>query len=147
MNLRNGAAVLLLTHDCEAAFVAPRLQKDSHGLLECISGGSEEGEQWLTTALRETREEAGVQHPALFPLGMVDRHRGGKLIHLHLYVCRLLEGQMPRQEVGDPPPRGPWERVLLSLLRTEPRAALAAPLDIILSVLDDLTPEDLRKLL
>ena len=75
-------------------FLLTKRFEDAHlgGLWEFPGGKVEEGESLEDALIREIREELGVEIE-IGPLYFTQAHQyPGRLVHLHFFECRILEG-------------------------------------------------------
>lgn len=63
------------------------------GLWEFPGGKARPGELPAAAAVRETREETGLEVEAVGELGVIQTAHDGKRVDLHLIKCRPLAGQ------------------------------------------------------
>ena len=68
-------------------------KKQDH--YEFPGGKVELGETLEQTALRETREEIGIDASIVKYWGHIDFHIGGKNFRSHIYLAKILRGQTP----------------------------------------------------
>ncbi len=98
-----GSVVILpVTEDGNALLVKQWRQAAGKVLLEAPSGTREPGEDPLTTARRELREEAGVSAGEMTPLGGMWVAPGYSTEFTHGYLARnLSENPLPQDEGED----------------------------------------------
>lgn len=74
------------------------LTKRSDFEVWCLPGGHvDEGESVATAAMREAREEVGVEVELTRYVGVYSRLGGDETIHLHLFVAEIVGGEITPQ--------------------------------------------------
>ena len=122
VEIKHGASVLALEDDGHVWLVKEWKYAVSRWSIEVVSGGIEPGEDALTTAKRELREEAGLAARDWLPLGFVDPFTTMLYCPNHLFVARGLSA-VPREpeeaETYMEPMRVPIEQAERMALRGE----------------------------
>ncbi len=111
-----GVVVLLLDGAC--VWLAERLAADKpfKGFYAAPGGSVEPGEDLLTAAVRELREETGLAiHPMRLRFGATTQHtykQTGSGFTMHWFSVDLLPGELPQDT--EPHKQGMWTKFLLT---------------------------------
>ena len=118
--LKRGTAVLLLDPTRSKVWMGARIQaRDFNGSLACPGGEIDPGETPVIAALRELKEETGLElkQKDLFKLGITFERKPFENWSTHWFVIQLLGDQKPQDL--EPERLGSWKLVSLGNIATE----------------------------
>lgn len=125
--MRELAEVLVVLHRPGPAFLVALRSPERHGYWNLVAGGIEAGESPLRAALRELREETGLEGQAVqpIPLELGYRRPEGDWVTLHPFAVEVPPGWEPVLNEEHVDHRWCSEAEALRLLAyPEPRAAV-----------------------
>lgn len=125
--MRELAEVLVVLHRPGPAFLVALRSPERHGYWNLVAGGIEAGESPLRAALRELREETGLEGQAVQPISLELGYRRpeGDWVTLHPFAVEVPPGWEPVLNEEHVDHRWCSEAEALRLLAyPEPRAAV-----------------------
>jgi len=107
---RSLGAVMIMINRANQVLVSQRIGGQFNQKIQFIGGTVEVGENSKRAALRETREEAGIEIPGTLPvffLGSFDGTKAEGDYTMHVYVCQWMAPEIPAVHT-EPTKMGPW---------------------------------------